>query len=76
MFMPERAAFCYINREKSGLRWMPLVSGLPKAKDILKNAGAQDIASAGEKAVSSHTVGSGAASEALRGVSDTDYRKI
>jgi hypothetical protein len=51
-----------------------------KAKEILKNAGAQDISSAGEKSVSSHTV-----TEKVRGqgaggtynkLDDPTYRKI
>jgi hypothetical protein len=42
-----------------------------KAKDILERAGAQDISSAGEKAVSSYAVGSEAAGHSVRGLSDT-----
>jgi hypothetical protein len=47
-----------------------------RAKDILKNAGAQDISSAGEKGVSSHTVGSESGSGTLSGLSATATRKI
>jgi hypothetical protein len=47
-----------------------------KAKDILGRVGAQDISSAGEKAVSSHTLGSEAAGATARSISDTSSRKI
>ena len=40
-----------------------------KAKDVLEHRGAQDIASAGEKAVSSHTVSSEGEPETTRGIS-------
>lgn len=40
-----------------------------KAKDVLEHRGAQDIASAGEKAVSSHTVSAEGEPETTRGIS-------
>lgn len=47
-----------------------------RAKDILKSAGAQDISSAGEKGVSSHTVGSDAADRTVSDYSTTGTRKF
>lgn len=61
MGMPEYEAKRYEGRVKDG---GVLVSvhcddsdWVGKAKDILERAGAQDVSSAGEKAVSSHSVG-------------------
>jgi hypothetical protein len=79
MGMPEYEAKRYEGRVKEGGILVSVhcddSDWVGKAKAILKNAGAQDIASAGEKAVSSHTIGSDPARETVRGVSDTDYRK-
>jgi hypothetical protein len=47
-----------------------------KAKDLLGRAGAEDISSAGEKAVSSHTLGSEAGGRTVTNLSGTESRKI
>jgi anti-sigma B factor antagonist len=62
MGMPEYEAKRYEGRLKEGGILVSVhcdnSDWVSKAKDILERAGAQDIASAGEKAVSSHTVAS------------------
>jgi hypothetical protein len=79
MGLPEYEAKRYEGRVKEGGILVSVhcddSDWVGKAKDVLKQAGAQDIASAGEKAVSSHGVGPGAAGKAVRGVSDPDYRQ-
>lgn len=47
-----------------------------KAKDILKNVGGEDVASAGEKGVSTHTASAGADRDTLHSTSTTGYRKV
>src|ERR1051325_355544 len=70
MGLPEYEAKRYEGRVKEGGILVSVhcddSEWVSKAKDVLKNAGAEDISSAGEKAVSSHTIGS----DAARGVSD------
>ena len=62
MGMPEYEAKRYEGRVKDGGILVSVhcddSEWVSKAKEILKSAGGEDIASAGEKAVSSHTVGS------------------
>lgn len=80
MGMPEYEAKRYEGRVKEGGILVSVhcddSDWVGKAKDILGRLGAQDIASAGEKAVSSHTVGSEAKREAAGTISDSDYRKV
>lgn len=80
MGIPEYEAKRYEGRVKEGGILVSVhcddSDWVSKAKDILKQAGGEDIASAGEKAVSSHTVGSDAAEHSVSGVSDSGFRKV
>jgi hypothetical protein len=80
MGIPEYEAKRYEGRVKEGGILVSVhcddSDWVSKAKDILREAGGEDIASAGEKAVSSHTLGSEAAAGAVPGASDTGFRKI
>lgn len=76
MGIPEYEAKRYEGRVKEGGILVSVhcddSDWVSKAKDILKQTGGEDIASAGEKGVSSHTVGSDAAAHRVGG----DYRKV
>jgi hypothetical protein len=70
MGMPEYEAKRYEGRVKAGGILVSVhcddSNWVSKAKDILKRVGAEDIASAGEKAASTHTVGAGTAERGYR----------
>ena len=78
MGMPEYEAKRYEGRVKDGGILVSVhcdnSDWVGRAKDILERSGAQDVASAGEKAVSSHTLGSDTASEPARDVSNNPYK--
>ena len=69
MGIPEYEAKRYEGRVKEGGILLSVhcdeSEWVSKAKDILKQVGAEDIASAGEKSVSIHSQGSDAASETV-----------
>ena len=90
MGMPEYEAKRYEGRIKEGGILLSVhcdnSDWVSKAKDLLKQAGGEDIASSGEKGVSTHTVsggeavhraGSGSVSDDVtgRGVEDPTFRK-
>lgn len=87
MGMPEYEAKRYEGRVKEGGVLLSVhcdnSDWVSRAKDILKQAGGDDIASAGEKSVSSHTVNEGGAvrragsssGDVIDRESDTSFRK-
>lgn len=82
MGIPEYEAKRYEGRVKEGGILVSVhcddSDWVSKAKDILGTAGAEDISSAGEKAVSSNTIGletAGTAGTGVLGLSDTGVRK-
>ncbi len=81
MGIPEYEAKRYEGRVKDGGILVSVhcddSDWVSKAKDVLKRSGAEDISSAGEKAVSSHGVSDSASREdqAARSTSDVGYKK-
>src|SRR4051794_4163493 len=80
MGIPEYEAKRYEGRVKEGSILVSVhcddSDWVSKAKDILGRAGAEDISSAGEKAVSSHTLGSESGGRTVTNLSGTESRKI
>lgn len=80
MGIPEYEAKRYEGRIKEGGILLSVhcdgSDWISKAKDILARAGAEDISSAGEKAVSSHTVASESTATAATSASATKSLKI
>lgn len=80
MGIPEYEAKRYEGRVKEGGILVSVhcddSTWVSKAKDIFGQVGAEDISSAGEKAVSSHTLGSEAAGETVRSTPDSGFRKV
>jgi hypothetical protein len=80
MGIPEYEAKRYEGRVKEGSILVSVhcddSDWVSKAKDILGRAGAEDISSAGEKAVSSHTLGSDSGGTTMTNLSGTETRKI
>ena len=80
MGIPEYEAKRYEGRVKEGGILVSVhcddSNWVSKAKDIFGQVGAEDISSAGEKGVSSHTLGSEAAGEPVRSVLDSGFRKV
>jgi hypothetical protein len=81
MGIPEYEAKRYEGRVKEGGILLSVhcddSDWVSKAKDILKQVGAEDIASAGEKSASTHTLGSDAGRETLSGgLGSSGIRKV
>lgn len=80
MGIPEYEAKRYEGRVKEGSILVSVhcdnADWVGKAKEILGRVGAEDIASAGEKAASSHTVGSEAGSRTMTNLTGTETREI
>lgn len=80
MGIPEYEAKRYEGRVKEGGILVSVhcddSEWVSKAKAVLKNAGAEDISSAGEKAASSNEVGSDTSTDSVHSTSNTDFRQI